>query len=175
MAGAYAPVPFQWGFKLMKIKMLTSMAGATFSLVAGDVTDRFPDGDAARLIDAGLAEPFKAAPSVEALDNLETGRVELAERVEMLSTAVDGVGNNVSDLRSKVDALEKALAAANDEISGLRAKADEATALKDILKALTDEVATFSVRIAAVEAASGAVAADEASSGSAKASKKAVS
>ena len=175
MAGALAPVPFQWGFKLMKIKMLTSMAGATFSLVAGDVTERFPEGEAARLIDAGLAEPFKASASVEALNDLETGRLELSDRIEMLGTAVDGVGDDVSDLRSKVNALEKALAAAGDEISGLRAKADEATALKDVLKALTDEVTAFSVRVAAVESASVAVPADEAGSVSAKAGKKAAS
>lgn len=166
---------FKWGSKLMKIKMLTSMAGATFSLVAGDVTERFPEGEAARLIDAGLAEPFKASASVEALDNLETGRIELAERVEMLGTAVEGVGDDVSNLRSKVDALEKALAAANDEISGLRAKAKESSALKDVMKALTDQVAVIAAggSIGKLEAI--ATTEDEAVNASAKASKKAAS
>lgn len=41
----------------MKIKMLTSLAGADFALAAGDETDRFGDDEARRLIEAGYAAP----------------------------------------------------------------------------------------------------------------------
>jgi len=40
----------------MKIRMLTSIAGADFALSSGDVTDRFSAAEAQRLIDAGYAE-----------------------------------------------------------------------------------------------------------------------
>ena len=44
----------------MKIKMLTSLAGADFVLSRGEETDRFGDAEAARLIAAGFAEPVEA-------------------------------------------------------------------------------------------------------------------
>jgi len=40
----------------MKIRMLTSMAGADFVLSRGDETDRFSADEIKRLIDAGYAE-----------------------------------------------------------------------------------------------------------------------
>lgn len=41
----------------MKIKLLTGFAGADFSLSPGDETDRFSDGEAVRMIEAGYAVP----------------------------------------------------------------------------------------------------------------------
>ena len=41
----------------MKIKMLTSMAGAEFALSVNEETDRFSEKEAIRLIDAGYAVP----------------------------------------------------------------------------------------------------------------------
>lgn len=41
----------------MKIKLLVSFAGADFALDAGAETDRFPDAEAIRMIEAGYALP----------------------------------------------------------------------------------------------------------------------
>jgi hypothetical protein len=41
----------------MKIKMLTSMAGANFALSVNEETERFSDEEAARRIAAGYAVP----------------------------------------------------------------------------------------------------------------------
>lgn len=41
----------------MKIKMLTSIAGADFALSSGDETERFSKDEAARMIEAGVAVP----------------------------------------------------------------------------------------------------------------------
>ncbi len=41
----------------MKIRMLVSIAGKDFALSAGDETERFGDGEAVRLIEAGSAVP----------------------------------------------------------------------------------------------------------------------
>jgi hypothetical protein len=41
----------------MKIRMLQSIAGVDFALSPGDVTERFPQKEAIRLIDAGFAVP----------------------------------------------------------------------------------------------------------------------
>jgi len=41
----------------MKLKMLTSMAGADFALSANEETERFSGNEATRLIDAGYAVP----------------------------------------------------------------------------------------------------------------------
>lgn len=41
----------------MKIRMLVSIAGAGFALSADDETERFSDGEAVRLIEAGSAVP----------------------------------------------------------------------------------------------------------------------
>lgn len=48
----------------MKIRMLAGIAGSGFSLSPNEETDRFSDGEAARLIDAGFAVPV-AEPKVE--------------------------------------------------------------------------------------------------------------
>lgn len=48
----------------MKIKLLVSFAGVDFALDAGTETDRFPEAEAIRMIDAGYAEPVAVA-SVE--------------------------------------------------------------------------------------------------------------
>ena len=39
----------------MKLKMQTYIAGSEYALQPGDVTDRFPDAEAQRLIDRGYA------------------------------------------------------------------------------------------------------------------------
>lgn len=49
----------------MKIKMLTSMAGTDFAVARDEETDRFSDGDAQRLIEAGYAVALTAAPKAE--------------------------------------------------------------------------------------------------------------
>jgi hypothetical protein len=41
----------------MKIEMLVGMAGTDFALAPGDRTERFNDGEAIRLIEAGYAMP----------------------------------------------------------------------------------------------------------------------
>ena len=51
----------------MKIKMLVSMAGVDFTLDVGSETDRFPDAEAIRLIEAGYAEPVGAAEAERAV------------------------------------------------------------------------------------------------------------
>lgn len=42
----------------MKLKMQTYIAGSEYALNPGDVTDRFPDAEAIRLIERGYAVPF---------------------------------------------------------------------------------------------------------------------
>ena len=46
----------------MKIKLLVSFAGVDFALDAGAVTDRFPDAEAIRMIEAGYAAPVAEGP-----------------------------------------------------------------------------------------------------------------
>lgn len=46
----------------MKLKMLTSMAGANFALSPGDETERFTGDEARRLIEAGYAELVRDEP-----------------------------------------------------------------------------------------------------------------
>lgn len=69
----------------MQVKMLTSMAGRDFSLSPGEVTDRFSDDEAARLIKAGFCEPVveeRARPAVK-----RGGKtVEVAEAVVRVET-----------------------------------------------------------------------------------------
>ncbi|HYE49583.1 MAG TPA: hypothetical protein VEB20_08330 [Azospirillaceae bacterium] len=48
----------------MKLKMLTSMSGADFTLAPGDETERFTGAEAGRLIAAGYAVPV-TEPEVE--------------------------------------------------------------------------------------------------------------
>ncbi len=45
----------------MKIKMTVSMAGTEFTLDVNEETERFPDAEAQRLIEAGYAVPVVAA------------------------------------------------------------------------------------------------------------------
>lgn len=46
----------------MKIKMLTSVAGADFALSPGDETERFSDAEAQRMVAAGSAVPVVENP-----------------------------------------------------------------------------------------------------------------
>lgn len=46
----------------MKLKMSTYTAGSDFVLAPGDVTDRFPDAEALRLIEKGYATLVEAEP-----------------------------------------------------------------------------------------------------------------
>jgi len=48
----------------MRVRMLTSMAGATISRKKGDIYD-LPEDKAQRLIDAGFAEPVQGAAQRE--------------------------------------------------------------------------------------------------------------
>lgn len=57
----------------MKIKLLVSFAGIDFALDAGAVTDRFPDAEAIRMIEAGYAEPIAEA-------TVETASKKLREK-----------------------------------------------------------------------------------------------
>lgn len=45
----------------MKIKMLMGVAGRDFSLSPREETERFPEKEAQRLVDAGFAEAVKPA------------------------------------------------------------------------------------------------------------------
>jgi hypothetical protein len=45
----------------MKITMTVSMAGTEFALSVGEVTERFDNAEAHRLIEAGYAVPFAEA------------------------------------------------------------------------------------------------------------------
>ncbi|MGN6307311.1 MAG: hypothetical protein ACTHNH_21040 [Mesorhizobium sp.] len=51
----------------MKLKMLTSMAGADFALSANEETERFSGAEATRLIDAGYAVPVVEAKTERAV------------------------------------------------------------------------------------------------------------
>jgi len=51
----------------MKLKMLTSMAGADFALSANEETERFAGDEAARLIEAGYAVPVSEPKSERAV------------------------------------------------------------------------------------------------------------
>jgi hypothetical protein len=66
----------------MKIKMLTSIAGADFALSPGAETERFSEAEAGRLVAAGYAEEVAAepapAPVVEPVV-IETGAVAPVE------------------------------------------------------------------------------------------------
>jgi hypothetical protein len=46
----------------MKLKMSSYTAGSDFALAPGDVTDRFPDAEALRLIEKGYATLVEAEP-----------------------------------------------------------------------------------------------------------------
>lgn len=46
----------------MKVKMLTSMAGANFTLSVGEVTEKFSDAEAKRMAAAGICEIIEQAP-----------------------------------------------------------------------------------------------------------------
>lgn len=46
----------------MKLKMSVYTAGSDFALAPGDVTDRFPDAEAIRLIERGYAVPVDDGP-----------------------------------------------------------------------------------------------------------------
>lgn len=50
----------------MQIRVLTPLAGTEFSLSPGDITDRFDEADAKRLIAAGYAEPVVELPAAAA-------------------------------------------------------------------------------------------------------------
>lgn len=49
----------------MKLRILVSMAGADFTLSPGDVTERFPNDEAIRLIDAAYAVPADGTRDIE--------------------------------------------------------------------------------------------------------------
>lgn len=51
----------------MKLKMLTSMAGADFALSANEETERFSGDEATRLIEAGYAVPVSEPKSERAV------------------------------------------------------------------------------------------------------------
>jgi hypothetical protein len=61
----------------MKLRMLTSVAGADFALSPGDETERFSDGEAARMIEAGYAVPVRDVPVEKAV---KPGAPETAAR-----------------------------------------------------------------------------------------------
>ena len=42
----------------MKLRMVTGIAGVDFSLAPGDLTERFSEAEAIRLVAAGFALPF---------------------------------------------------------------------------------------------------------------------
>lgn len=46
----------------MLIRMISHIAGADFDIPAGGVTDRFPDSEAIRMIEAGMAVPADGSP-----------------------------------------------------------------------------------------------------------------
>ena len=51
----------------MKLKMLTSMAGADFVLHVDEVTDRFDGDEAQRMIAAGYAVPVESVATEQAV------------------------------------------------------------------------------------------------------------
>ena len=58
------PIPFFGRFFKMKIRMLTSMAGADFSHNFGDEIE-VTDAEGKRFIEAGIAEPVVNATKIE--------------------------------------------------------------------------------------------------------------
>lgn len=85
----------------MKLKMLESMAGRDFALSIGEITDRFADKEAARLIKAGIAEK---AP-VEPVKKPETKKEWDDERATILEENVRLVGENEAGKAREADLL----------------------------------------------------------------------
>lgn len=58
----------------MKIKLLVSFAGVDFALDAGTETERFPDAEAIRMIEAGYAAPVAEIEAEKATRKLREKR-----------------------------------------------------------------------------------------------------
>lgn len=89
----------------MNLKMLVSFAGPGFALSAGDVTDRFPEKEAKRLIDAGYAE---RAPVVEPKKPATKAEWD-AERTKLLSENA-ALKRQVEEAKDREAALVEELA-----------------------------------------------------------------
>jgi F-type H+-transporting ATPase subunit b len=76
--------------KSMRIRMLQSIAGQGFALSGGDITDRFPEKEAKRLVSAGMAE---VAPP-EPVKKPETKKEWDDERAALLAENADLTAEN---------------------------------------------------------------------------------
>lgn len=59
----------------MKIRLLISLSGADFTLARGDVTERFDDEAAKRLIAAGIAQAVAGAEPEKPADTVITAKM----------------------------------------------------------------------------------------------------
>lgn len=94
----------------MQIRMKTAMAGKDFSLATGEVTDRFPDAEAKRLIEGGIAvKATKADKSTAGLkDEIKTltaARDNLAKANEVLQTELHEAKQTIVALEAQLDAV----------------------------------------------------------------------
>lgn len=81
----------------MKIRMLTSMSGPKISLNRGDAHE-CDDDEAQRLIDAGAAEPFDAAPTPD------DAKLEAAAAERAASIAADEAAEKATADQAEADA-----------------------------------------------------------------------
>lgn len=90
----------------MKLKMLVSYAGTDFSLSPGDVTDRFSDAEAKRLIKEGHAE--KAPPAVL---KKPASKAEWDDERDTMLAERDGMAAQLAEANERVSALSAQLSA----------------------------------------------------------------
>jgi F-type H+-transporting ATPase subunit b len=93
--------------KSIRIRMLQSIAGQNFALSAGDITDRFPEKEAKRLVGAGMAEvaPPEPVKKPETKKEWDDEREKLLEENTALLTENDALKAREEELQQQIDAL----------------------------------------------------------------------
>ncbi|MHA6641343.1 hypothetical protein [Mesorhizobium sp. A623] len=91
----------------MKLKILEGLAGRDFALSVGEVTDRFSDKEAARLIKAGLAEkaPIVPAKKPETKKEWDDERMKLLDENARLISENDAAKAREAELVQQVENL----------------------------------------------------------------------
>ncbi len=116
----------------MHIKMISSLAGADYSIAPGEVTDRFGKKEARRLIAAGLAEEY--TPPLPPIDPDKAVANALADYEAQHSAAIDALKADAE--KAKADALAAAEAEMASRLQQI--EAEHKTAMD---KAVADAVA----------------------------------
>lgn len=91
----------------MKLKMLESMAGRDFALSVGDITDRFADKEAARLVKAGIAEkaPVEPVKKPNTKQEWDDERDKLLEENARLISESEDAKAREADLLQQIESL----------------------------------------------------------------------